>query len=77
MGNGLLFSYFALSGWWTQWKFLWPLEPLMVGFSIIAPFLLRRQEARGEWLARRVGIVLVVLAVAVIVFSLLVGIVIP
>ncbi len=77
LGNGLLFSYYALSGWWTHWKVLWPLEPLLVGASIIAPFILVRKGILSSWLARRIGVVMVVASVLVIVFSLLVGIVIP
>ncbi len=30
LGNGFLFSYYALSGYWQHWTFLWPLEPLLV-----------------------------------------------
>jgi len=77
MGNGLLFSYYALTGWWTHWTFLWPLEPLLVGLSIVAPFLLVRQESRGNWLARRIGIVFIAIAVIIFIISVLFGIVLP
>ncbi len=77
MGNGFLFSYFALTGWWNHWTFLWPLEPLLVGLSIVAPFLLIRQGQHGNWLARRIGIALVGLAVIIFFFSVLFGIVLP
>ena len=66
MGNGLLFSWFALTGRWDLWTYLWPLEPILVGLSIVAPFLLTRQGSRGNWLARRIGLVFI--AVAVIIF---------
>jgi serine/threonine protein kinase len=77
MGNGLVFSYYALTGWWSHWTFLWPLEPLLVGVSIVAPFLLVRQGSRGNWLARRVGLTLIGLAVIVFLFSVLFGIALP
>ena len=77
MGNGFLFSYFALTGWWHHWTFLWPLEPILVGVSIVAPFLLARLGNRGNWLARRIGIVMIALAVIIFIFSLLIEIFIP
>ena len=77
MGNGLLLSYFALTGWWSHWTFLWPLELLLVGCSIVAPFLLVRQGDRGNWLARRVGLAMIGLAVIIFFFSVLFGIVLP
>jgi hypothetical protein len=77
MGNGLLFSFFTLTGWWSLWTILWPLEPLLVGVSIVAPFWLMRQGRRGAWLARRIGIALLGLAVAIFFFLVLFGIVLP
>jgi hypothetical protein len=77
MGNGLLFSYYALTGWWTHWTFLWPLEPLLVGLSIVAPFLLIRQGVHGNWLARRIGLAMIGLAIIIFFFSVLFGIVLP
>jgi len=77
MGNGLLFSFFTLTGWWSLWTILWPLEPLLVGISIVAPFWLMRQGRRGSWLARRIGIAMVGLDVVIFFFSVLFGIVLP
>jgi serine/threonine protein kinase len=77
IGNGLLFSFFSLTGFWRGWTFLWPVEPLLVGCSIIAPFLLVRQGAHGNWLARRIGIVFISLSVIIFVISVLFAIVIP
>jgi hypothetical protein len=76
-GNGLLFSYYALTGWWNHWTFLWPLEPLLVGASIVAPFLLVRQGSRGNWLARRIGLASIGLAVIIFFISVLFGIILP
>ncbi len=77
MGNGLIFSFFALTGWWKAWTFLWPLEPLLVGVSIVAPFVLVRQGSRGDWLARRIGLALIAVAVIIFFISVLFGIVLP
>ncbi len=77
MGNGLLFSLYALTGLWGLWTVLWPLEPLLVGLSIVAPFWLIRQGHRGNWLARRIGIAMLGMAVIVFFFSVLFGIVFP
>ena len=77
MGNGLLFAFYALTGWWNLWTFLWPLEPLLVGLSIVAPFLLVRRGPRGNWLTRRIGIVLIGSAGILFILSVLIGIIIP
>jgi serine/threonine protein kinase len=74
LGNGFLLSYFALSGKWQNWTFLWPLEPLLVAGSIIAPFLLNRRGLAGLWLTRRSGNILLILSGIVFVVSLVVGI---
>ena len=77
LSNGLLFTYFALTSRWNQWLYLWPLEPILVGASIVAPFFLTRLGLRGSWLARRVGILMVALAVIVVLLSILAGIALP
>jgi len=77
MGNGYLFTYYALTGWWRHWTFLWPLEPILVAVSIVAPFFLVRQGKRGKWLARRTGLVLIGLAIVIFAFSLFIGIILP
>lgn len=74
LGNGFLFSYYALSGRWQNWTFLWPLEPLLVSISIITPFLLNHRGIAGLWLTRRIGNILLILSVVVFVLSLIIGI---
>jgi hypothetical protein len=74
LGNGFLLSYFALSGQWRNWTFLWPLEPLLIAASIIAPFLLNRRGTAGLWLTRRLSNILRILSGIVFVISMLVGI---
>ena len=75
LGNGFLFSYFALSGKWQNWTFLWPMEPFLVAGSIIAPFLLKRLGIKGLWLTRRIGNILLILSGIVFILSLAVGII--
>ncbi len=75
LGNGFLLTYFSLSGNWVNWTILWPLEPLLVAGSIIAPFLLKRRGAAGLWLTRRIGKILLILAWLVFIGSLFVGII--
>jgi serine/threonine protein kinase len=77
VGNGILFAYFALTGWWHHWTFLWPLEPLLVGLSIVAPFLLLRREQRGKWLTRRIGLAFIGLSILVFFLSVILGIILP
>lgn len=43
LGNGVLLSFYALTGWWSAWSFLWPLEPLLVLGSFVLPFWLRNR----------------------------------
>jgi hypothetical protein len=74
LGNGFLLSYFALSSRWQYWALLWPLEPLLIAGSIIAPFLLKRRGAGGLWLTRRIGNILLILSGIVFVASLVAGI---
>ncbi len=66
IGNAFLFSYFALTGWWHQWIFLWPAEPLIVFVSITGAIWLGRNGLRGRWLSRRLGIVLLAITVGLI-----------
>jgi hypothetical protein len=75
LGNGLIFTYYALTGWWTHWAYLWPLEPLVVGLAIVSPFLIQRQGKRGLWLTRRLGILFAILSGVIFVFSLVVAII--
>jgi len=74
-GNGFLFTYFSLTGVWKNWTLLWPLEPILIGLSIVLPFMLKSRGERGRWLVRRIGIVLLVLSAIVFVLSLIVGII--
>ncbi len=43
LGNGVLFSYYSITRWWSLWSYLWPLEPLVVAGSIVLAVRLARQ----------------------------------
>jgi serine/threonine protein kinase len=75
LGNGFLFVYVSLTGLWSQWTLLWPLEPILIGVSIVSPFLLQNQGDRGRWLARRIGGIFIILAAILFMFSLIAGII--
>lgn len=34
-GNGLMFQFSALTGWWSAWAILWTVEPLIVGLALL------------------------------------------
>jgi hypothetical protein len=73
IGNGYLLSFFALTGNWSYWTYLWPLEPILVGTALILPFFLHRDRVRGLWRARRLGLFLVILSIVIFFISLIVG----
>jgi hypothetical protein len=67
MGNGLLFTYFAMTGWWQHWMLLWPLEPILIAVSIIAALALGKRGLHGRWIARRLAVTLLVIAGMVVI----------
>jgi tRNA A-37 threonylcarbamoyl transferase component Bud32 len=69
-GNGLLFSYYALSGNWAHWSILWPLEPLLVVGTVWLTTRLARHSAQPERWARRLGVALGTVAIG---WSVIVG----
>ncbi len=68
LGNGVLFAFYSLTGWWNMWNFLWPLEPLLViGSVLYALWLSGRREERhqlasqaGKWMTQLAFVVLVI-----------------
>jgi serine/threonine protein kinase len=46
LGNGFLFSFYAVTNWWGGWSYFWPLEPLLVGGAIY--YTLKLAERRDE-----------------------------
>ncbi len=61
-GNGLIMAYFSLTGLWSQWAILWPLEPILIAGSILGTFWLSNHKRAGLWASRRIGLVMAALA---------------
>ena len=74
LGNGVIFAYFALTSQWNQWTLFWPLEPILIGVSIVAPFLLQNKGEHGRWIARRIAAIFIIISVLLFLFNLVVGI---
>ncbi len=55
LGNGVLFSYYSLTGFWFHWAFLWPLEPLLIAGVVFATLWLIRHEKDYPGLGRPLG----------------------
>ena len=55
LGNGVLLSYYALTGFWRHWAFLWPLEPLLVLGTIVVTIWLAGSGNRTRGVARWLG----------------------
>jgi len=55
VGNGLLFSFYAITDWWRLWAILWPLEPLWIGSVILFTLWLAGQGDRGRQVARHLA----------------------
>lgn len=75
MGNGFILAYCALTGRWSDWAILWPLEPLLVAGSIIAPFWVQKNKDGGRSFTRRFGILVLAAAIILFVFSMVVAVV--
>jgi tRNA A-37 threonylcarbamoyl transferase component Bud32 len=69
-GNGLLFSYYSLSGNWQHWSALWPLEPLLIVGTVWLTIRLARHSTQPDLWARRLGFVLGAVAIS---WSVIVG----
>ncbi|OQA13136.1 MAG: Serine/threonine-protein kinase PrkC [Chloroflexi bacterium ADurb.Bin360] len=68
LGNGMLFSYYTLTGNWEQWAFLWPLELFIAGGAICAPFILARLRGVNRENTGLLGFNLGVLSLAAVLF---------
>jgi serine/threonine-protein kinase len=55
VGNGLLFSFCAITGWWRLWAVLWPLELLLIGGTVLFTIWLAGQGNRGRQVARHLA----------------------
>lgn len=77
MGNGFLFTYYSLTGWWSHWIVLWPLEPILIGVCIVGAALLHRQGTQGQALSHRIGILLAAASVLAFIPILALSILLP
>ncbi len=66
LGNGLLFTYYTLSGNWEFWSFLWPLELFVVGGAIALPFLFNKLRGPLRETAGLIGMMLALLSLALV-----------
>jgi tRNA A-37 threonylcarbamoyl transferase component Bud32 len=63
IGNGLVLAYCSITGLWSHWICLWPLEPLLVGGTIWVSVALARRGEHAPRLARALGGGLVMFAI--------------
>lgn len=76
LGNGYLMSYYALTGFWEHWAFLWPLEPLLIVGTVWYTLWLRNKpdySERVRRLARALERATIVLLGIVVVVGAIVG----
>ena len=64
LGNGILFSYYSLTGFWFHWAFLWPLEPLLIAGVVFGTLWLLRHAKDYPDLGRSLGYLAAFIAVA-------------
>jgi serine/threonine protein kinase len=77
LGNGYLFSFYALTEAWRWWAFLWPLEPLLIGGVILYTIRLAGEPDRAREVACRLARALrrpaILTAIAVALLGLIFG----
>ena len=67
LGNGILLSYYSITGFWRHWNFLWPLEPFLVVGVILLTIALLRLGERSRQLARLLGWAMAAMALLLII----------
>jgi serine/threonine protein kinase len=55
LGNGFLFSFYALTGAWRWWAFLWPLEPLLIAGVVLYTIRLAGEPDAARQMAYRLA----------------------
>jgi serine/threonine protein kinase len=72
LGNGVLLAFYAVTGFWSLWEYLWPLEPLLVlGTVTYTLWLAARGEQKAELTKQagqrlsKIAIVALVITVAI------------
>jgi serine/threonine protein kinase len=72
-GNALVLAFSTLTGNWTSWVCLWPVEPLILAGSIVGALWLARRDLQGRWISRRIGVALSAFFCAFIVIIILIS----
>jgi len=54
-GNAMILSYCAITGRWSDWVFLWMLEPLIVGAAVYIPLQIAKRVPDPSFWARAGG----------------------
>jgi serine/threonine protein kinase len=62
MGNALILAYCSITGRWSDWVFLWMLEPLIIGAAVVIPLELARKAADTRFWARAAGAAAIITA---------------
>jgi hypothetical protein len=75
LGNGILLSFYAITGAWRLWIFFWPLEPLLIGAVIYATIRLAGEEEQAAEAARRFPQVVKRPAITLALLAALVGLI--
>ncbi len=78
LGNGVLLAFYSLTGFWSLWKVLWPLEPLLLIGSVLYFFwLIGRGDQTAELTSnagrRMTQLAFVVLVITVAVAAIPIG----
>jgi tRNA A-37 threonylcarbamoyl transferase component Bud32 len=73
LGNGLLLSFYALTGAWRLWIVLWPLEPLLIVGVVLITVRLSQEPERAEQVIQRFAQVTRRPALAIMVLVVVLG----
>jgi hypothetical protein len=77
LGNGVLFAYYSLTGFWNHWVFLWPLEPLLIVGTVWLTIWLADREQLSRQVSRLLGWILGMMAAAWCFIVPLVSLIVP
>jgi hypothetical protein len=64
-GNAMILAYCSITGRWSDWLFLWMLEPLIVGAAVTIPLQIARKATEADhalW-ARTTGVATVITSI--------------
>jgi hypothetical protein len=72
-GNALILTYCTLTGRWSDWVFLWMLEPLIIWFSIAIPVKINKIQGASPVWARAMGVFFSILTVLLSVITIVIA----